>query len=245
MNQPVEISRSEFVAAAINSIKDNYADLRQISKAPTFALQYQGTFHTLMKSCGFSMKEAKTIENNYHKMYKVSDDWVQARLREASECGYITAAFGLRVRTPLLASTVYKGKNTPYEAGQEGRTAGNALGQSWCLLNSRAANEFMERVWASEFKYRIHPCAQIHDAVYLLIDNDTKVLHWVNENLIQCMQWQDHPLLENPTVKLGAELDVYYKGWHQPITLKNGATPAQINNICRVGAYDYDHPKIT
>ena len=145
----------------------------------------------------------------------------------------------LRVRTPLLEKTIRGGKNTPYEAQAEGRTAGNALGQSWCMLTLRAANEFMERVWASEYKLRIKPCAQIHDSIYLLIDNNTEVLHWVNENLIQCMQWQDHPLIDHPTVKLGANLEVYHQHWAQPITLANNSSPSEIVKACLAGAKSY------
>lgn len=235
-NPPVEISRGEYIAAAINSIKQNYPDERQDSKPVTFALQYLGTWMTLVRNCGFPAKEAKSIEKNYHDMYQIADAWVQERLKEAAESGYITAAFGLRVRTPLLEKTILGGKNTPYEAAAEGRTAGNAIHQSWCLLNSRAANEFMERVWASPHRLRIRPSAQIHDACYMLIDNDTEVLHWVNINLIECMQWQEDPLLAHPTVKLGAELDVFWPDWSNPIKLNNGASLSEIRTACVTGA---------
>ena len=238
-----EIPRSEYTAAVINSIKKRYGHLRDTSKPVTFALQYQGIWTTLVKNCGFSAAEAKTIEKNYHQRYQVSDAWVNQRLKEASETGYITGAFGLRIRTPLLERTVWKGKSTPYEASAEARTAGNALGQSWCLLNSRAGNEFMERVWASEYAEVILPCAQIHDALYFLIKADFEVLHWVNINLIECMQWQDHPLLEHDTVKLGAALDVHYKDWSQPVELPNKATLEQIKALCKKGAQEYKSKK--
>ena len=239
-SQPFEeVSRSEYIAHAINSIKKDHPKLRQASKAPTFALTYQGTYKTLMRTCGFSEKEAKAIEKKYHDRFKVSDKWVQDALKKASKIGYVTAAFGLRVRTPLLSATVYGAKKTPYEAQAEARTAGNALGQSWCILNCRAANEFMERVWASQYRYDIKPCAQIHDAIYLLIPNNTQALHWVNINLIECMQWCDDPLLDHPTVKLGAELDVHYRNWSQPITLPNNATPEDIIEHCHEGALNY------
>lgn len=55
-------------------------------------------------------------------------------------------AFGLRVRTPLLKQVVFGARGMPYEAAAEGRTAGNALGQSYGLLNNRAAVAFMKRV---------------------------------------------------------------------------------------------------
>lgn len=240
MSNLTEITRGEFIAGTINSIKKKYSDLRQASKAPTFALTYQGTWKTLVTNCGFSPAEAKQIVAKYHEMYAVSDRWVADKLKSAADTGYVEGAFGLRVRTPLLAQTIAGNRNTPYEALAEGRTAGNALGQSWCLLNSRAANEFMERVYISDYADDILPCAQIHDAIYLLIRDDLNVLHWVNENLIECMQWQDDPLIEHPTVKIGAELDVFYQNWSQSITLPNHATAEQIRSLCVSGAKKYD-----
>ena len=61
---------------SINSIQAVYKDFRQDSKAPTFALTYQGTYITLMTNCGFSLDKAKMVEAKYHDLYKVSDDWV-------------------------------------------------------------------------------------------------------------------------------------------------------------------------
>ena len=37
--------------------------LRQDSKAPTFALTYQGTYITLMNKCGFPEPKARAIES--------------------------------------------------------------------------------------------------------------------------------------------------------------------------------------
>ncbi len=36
-----------------------------------------------MKNLGFSRDVAEQIEDNYHEMYKVSDQWVQDKLDEA------------------------------------------------------------------------------------------------------------------------------------------------------------------
>ncbi|MDT9694234.1 hypothetical protein Q5762_39065, partial [Streptomyces sp. P9(2023)] len=75
------------------------------------------------------------MEAKFKELYKVSIDWVDAHLDEAAKTGYVTVAFGLRVRTPLLHQVIRKNGKTPFEADAEGRSAGNALGQSWCLLN--------------------------------------------------------------------------------------------------------------
>lgn len=179
---------------------------------------------TLVNNLGWSEEKAKRIEKAYHDMYYVSDEWVAEKLQQACKDGYITTAFGLRVRTPILEQTILKTSVTPFAAEAEGRTAGNALGQGWCLLNNRAANEFMDIVRNSEYANDIKICAQIHDAIYIMWKNNLGTTKFVNDNLIRCMEWQDDPLIAHDTVKIGAELDIFYPNWANPITLKNGLT---------------------
>lgn len=148
---------------SINSIKHKYHEIRNRSKAPTFLLTFGGTYIGLMKNCGFTEEEAKSIEANYHELYKESDDWVKSKIAKATETGYVELAFGLKLRTPLLSQVVLGTSRTPYRAEKEARTAGNALsGQSYGLLNNRAAVAFMKRVHASKWKYDIRPVALIH-----------------------------------------------------------------------------------
>ena len=224
---------------SINSIADKYPELRQTSKAPTFLLTYGGTHFGLQKNCGFSQNQAKLIESSYHEMYAVSDQWVAEQIKFAQKKGYVEAAFGLRVRTPLLPKVALKASDCPYEAHSEARTAGNALGQSWCLLNNRAANEFFERLDNSPYQEDVKVCAYIHDAIYLLVRDNITVLKWVNDNLIACMEWQEHPAIQHDTVKLGAELDVHWQSWAQPITLPNYADEDTLAEVCYDGVLAY------
>lgn len=217
--------------ASINSIDKLYKDERQESKVPTFALTYQGTFNTLMVKCGFSKEKAKRIEAAYHELYEVSDKWVAAKLNEAGKTGYVIAAFGLRVRTPLLKQVVAGTRKTPYEATAEGRSAGNALGQSWCLLNSRGGSEFMGKVRASKHRLNIRPTSQIHDAGYFLIKDDIEAIQYTNEHLVRAVEWQDHPEIAHPEVKLGGELSIFYPNWSKEITIPNGATETEIFTV--------------
>lgn len=217
---------------SVNSLKKTHPELRQESKGGTFALTYQGTWHTLVNNLGFSEAQAKAIEKGYHDLYKVSDEYVAKRLEQAAKDGYVEVAFGLRVRTPLLKQVIWKGSKMPYEAAAEGRTAGNALGQSYGLLNNRAAVEFMQKVWASPYRYDILPVALIHDAIYLLIRDRIDVVTWANRELIKSMQWQELPEIQHDTVKLGAALDLFYPDWAHPITLPNDATSEQIREVC-------------
>lgn len=210
---------------SINSIADKYKPLRQESKAPTFALTYQGTFHTLMINCGFSKEKAQDIESKYKKMYQVSIQYVQDKLEQATKDGYVTVAFGLRVRTPLLAQTIYGVNKTPKEAAAEGRTAGNAMGQSYCMLNNRAAAAFMEGVRESEYAMDIKPCAHIHDAQYYLVrDNGFGPLMYINKHLPKEVAWQEDPEIWHDEVKLSGSCEIFYPNWNHGFDLPNGCS---------------------
>lgn len=216
---------------SINTIAKKYKPLRDKSKNPTFTLTYKGTYIALVKKYGFSVEQAKDVEAKYHELYKVSDDWVNAKLEQASKLGFVTVAFGLRLRTPLLHQVILGTKNTPFEAVAEGRTAGNALGQSYCMLNSRAGVEFNNKVRASKYRLDIKPCSQIHDAQYFLIRDDIKVLKYTNDHLVEAVKWQDDPEIMHDEVKIGGEVGIFYPSWEKEITIPNGATEDEIFSI--------------
>lgn len=217
--------------SSINSIAKKYPDLRQESKPPTFALTYQGTYRTLMSNCGFPIEKAQMIEQRFREFYSASIQWVNEKLNEATRKGYVEVAFGLRLRTPLLHQVVRGLTATPYEAEAEGRTAGNALGQSWCMLNMRAVSKFMEDVRKSKYKLLIRPCAQIHDASYYLVPDNLEVVHYLNTNLVKHVRWQDHPDIYHETVKIGGEAGIFFPDWNNEITLPNGIDKAGIQEI--------------
>lgn len=217
---------------SVNTIAEKsspYYHLRQDSKAPTFALTYLGTWITLVKNCGFSDEMAKQIEANFHELYVVSGQWVNQKIEQASKDGYGTGAFGLRIRTPLLARSVMGSSKTLREAQAEGRSLGNAIsGQSYGLLTNRAANKFMERVWASEFADDILPIALIHDAIYILVRKNPAAIKFANDNLIECMAWKGLPEISDPRVPLPANLDLYWPTWKDEITLDNNLSEQEI-----------------
>lgn len=219
--------------ASINSIAKKYPQLRQDSKAPTFLLTYGGTYHGLMNNVGLDEATAKAIEENYHRMYKVSDDYVAGKIQQATVDGYVTVAFGLRVRTPILAQTILNNSKTPYEAKAEARTAGNALGQSYGMLNNRTGIEFQERTLASPYRLDILPIAHIHDASYYLVRDDVHVVKWFNDNLVECMEWQGLPEIQHPQVGLGGEASCFHPSWATEYILPNRATIEEIREACK------------
>ena len=88
-------------------------------------------------------------------------------------------------------------KATPYEAQKEARTAGNALGQSYGMLNNRAAIELKQRLLSSPFS-TTYCLLCIHDAQYFLVKEDIEPVHWLNTNLVECMEWQGLPEIYHP-----------------------------------------------
>lgn len=216
---------------SINSIQEKYDELRSKSKAPTFALTYQGTKKTLMTNCGFSSLMAQQIYDRYQEMYQVSIKWVDDQLEEATKTGYVTVAFGHRVRTPLLKQVIRGTSKTPYEAEAEGRSAGNAMGQSWCMLTNRASNEFMGKVRSSKHRLIIRLCAHIHDAMYFLIKDDLEAVHYTNDNLVEAVEWQDDPAIYHPQVKLGGKLGIFHPTWEREIEIPNKISPEQIEAV--------------
>lgn len=215
----------------INSIKTMYPEVRQRSKVPTFALTYEGTYYTLVKNLGLTVKAAKSIEEGYHDLYKVSDEFSRKNIEYAAKHGYVELAFGAKLRTPMLKQTVINSIKTPYEAEKEGRSANNAITQSWGVLTNRAVIEFEERLLARlDLWDQVLICNVIHDAIYVLMKKDADVIGWVNENLIQCMQWNDHPAIKSKDVPMEAELDIGPNLGSQ-VTIPNNATRKEIESI--------------
>lgn len=218
---------------AINALMADHGDTRGSGKPVHFAMQYLGTWATLMKNCGFSEAESKGIEANYQNLYQVSFQWVAERIAEASKQGYATAAFGLRIRCPVLAKSIMGTRVTTSQAAAESRTLGNALsGQSYGMLNSRSANEFLELVRNDPDKrLRVRPAAQIHDAQYYYIKDDWDLLKWVNDQIPRCMAWQELPELEHDRITLPAEVDTQYPSWKDVTTMPNDISLVEIQQL--------------
>ena len=211
--------------ASVKTVGKLFPKERQDSKAPYFALTYQGTYKTLVKNCGFTIDVARKIEQGHKEMYKVAEQRTQEKLALAAKQGYLNVAFGVRVRTPLLQKY---GLSLSHSQA-EGRTVGNAWGQSYGLLNTRAGTAFLKQVRAENRP--VYPCAQIHDAQYFLAPKDAEQILWVNTTLTKEMQWQELDEIRHPDVGLSGELDIFRFSWAKGHTLKNDATLADVQKV--------------
>lgn len=228
-----EISVEEFNREQLKKFKSVYKDLRQLSKRVTFALQYGGQENTLEKNCGFSHQDAAEIVANYKKLYAVSEAEKLAHVRLAEKVGFVTGAFGLKVRTPLLKQTITNLKVTPKEAEAERRTATNARFQSYGLLNTRAGIEFNNEVRNSPFKFDIRPVAHIHDAQYFLVRDNEETILWANEHLVKAVEWQEDPAIYHPQVKLGGEFSIFWPNWSSELSLPNKLNKIELTNLSK------------
>jgi DNA polymerase-1 len=182
-----------------------------------------------MNKFGYSEEKAKFICDAHRKLYKAYYDYIDKELDKAKLKGYVTLAFGLRLRTPKLVLGTTSGV-PKYELESEERSTGNALFQSYGLMTLRALSDFMRRVWSHpEFSSDIILVSTVYDSIYLDVPNDLEIVHWVNVNLVECMKNTSHiEELEHVDIPIGAELEIMIGSWASPLKLKNGISENDI-----------------
>ncbi len=227
-----QITKEQYLAGVINSIETKYPDLRRESKGPTFALQYGGTWHTLHKRGGFPKEQAEQVEKAYHELYQVSGEFNDRNKDHMVEHGYVTCAFGLKLRTPIISKTVLGTSKTPYEAEAEVRSANNAVTQSWGMLLNRAMIATNNRIEAAGYGLSILPINMIHDAGYFLVKNDPEIVKFLNDVLIEEMSWNDDDRIRSTDVPMKASLEIG-KSWDKLKPLPNKASIEEITNELR------------
>ena len=213
--------------ASINSIEHKYPELRRRSKGPTFALQYMGTAYTLHKRTGFPMDQAIKIEQAFHDLYKVSKEFNEKNREFMETHGYVECAFGLKLRTPIISQCILGKSRTPYEADKEARSANNAITQSWGMLLNRAMNATNQRIEDAGYSKDILPCNMIHDAGYFIVKDDPKCIKFLNDVLIEEMEWNDDDAIRSIDVPMKASLEIG-KSWDTLVPLNNNATLKEI-----------------
>jgi DNA polymerase I len=224
-----QITKEQYLAGVINSIETKYPEIRRVSKGPTFALQYGGTWHTLWKRGGLPQKQAKQVEKAYHELYKVSGEFAAKNKDYMVKYGYVECAFGLKLRTPIISKTVLGNSKTPYEAEAEVRSANNAITQSWGMLLNRAMIATNTRIETEGYALSILPINMIHDAGYFLVKDDPETVKFLNDTLIEEMEWQEDDLIRSTDVPMKASLEIG-KSWDNLKQLPNKASIEEITN---------------
>lgn len=195
-----------------------------------FALQYLGTWLTLHKKSGFPVEQAKEIEAAFHDLYKVSAEFNNKNKEFMVTHGYVECAFGLKLRTPMIAKCVLGTSKTPYEAEAEVRSANNAVTQSWGMLLNRAVIPTDRRIEEAGYGLHILPINMIHDAGYFLVKNDPVYVKFLNDTLIEEMEWNDDDLIRSTDVPMKASLEIGHS-WDKQSKLPNGASIEEITDV--------------
>ena len=86
------------------------------------------------------------------------------------------------------------------------------------------------------------PVALIHDAIYLIIDDDLETVEFANKHLTKEMEWQDLPEIWHDEVKLGGNLDLFYPHWSHGITLPRTANQVEIIDTVDAAMHKYNNP---
>ena len=210
---------------SVNRIKNEASDLRQNAKPVSFLKQYGGGAGKIQKVLKCSKQRADEISNAYDNLYRVTLQFNERNNEFARQNGYVECAFGLELKTPRI-----KARDKAVASSEE-RSSNNAVTQSWGMLMNRAFIEFDDRIEADGMDHDVIPTNTIHDAMYGLVKATPEAVAWVNKNLIECMEWQDHPALESE-ISLGAELDIG-KAWDKQHTLPNDITIGGIEEILK------------
>jgi DNA polymerase-1 len=210
---------------SINRIQTEAKELRNKSKPISFLKQYGGGASKIQKVLKCTPSRANEISNSYDNLYSGLLDFQNSNEQFAKKAGYVELAFGLKLQTPRINS-----KDSGLQSA-EVRSSSNAVTQSWGQLMNRASIDIDNRIENSEFVNDVKSINNIHDAWYGLVRDTPECIKWLNDNLIECMQWQEDPLLHSD-IKLGAELDIGYD-WAHCNTLKNNASLEEIEDFLK------------
>lgn len=215
----------------INSIKAHFDGIRSDSKPITFLLQYLGTAYGIRLNCGFPMEQALAIEANYHTLYVKSDEWLNKRLEEGAEQGYVEVAYGMRIYCPAISKSILNSSFTPKIVRKHIRTIGNGLCQSYCQMTVDAGMKFLKRVYAAGLEDRVFVSCTIHDALYPMWEDDIELTKWVNDNLIECMEdISELPELESE-IPFPADLEIFMPNWAKMVGLPRFGTIEQLKEV--------------
>lgn len=167
--------------SSVNSVKDLAPDLRQESKAPTFAMAYGGSHKPVMNALKCSKSKAEGIVEAYKALYPELEEFAEETLHLAKTQGYVQGFFGLKLRCPNIRA------DDRETTSKMGRTLGNMRIQSSAMLTVQAVRYLQELIENMGLVKDVKINATIHDSIYLMIRPTPDVLQFVNTNLIKFM----------------------------------------------------------
>ena len=229
---PEKLPGIERDVESINSIPELFKDVRTAGKPVTFLLAYGGTPYGLQTTCGFSKQVSNKVYSNFLKMNQVTIEWQEDKMYAAADKGYVTLAYGLRLRTPALALCAFGSSYLPKDARKQAKTATNALCQSYSQITGRASIKVFDEINASKYRGKAFQLCDIYDCLILAIPNTIDSVLFFNEMLVRIMtDISEVPELTHDIVQLEAELEICFPDWSNPIAIPNAATAKDIVQI--------------
>jgi DNA polymerase I-like protein with 3'-5' exonuclease and polymerase domains len=185
--------------------------LRQISKSPTFALNYGAFPPKIAKQIKCSKEKAQEIFSTYHfKLYKGISTFREKVLRKASKDKELHLGLGCSLKS--------------FNPHWEIRTLFNACSQFWNILILLAINKIHKIIDEKGLSNDIKTIATIHDSVYFLVKDNIKTVKILNDTVIPIIT-QD--FLIDRTVPNKAKAEIGYN-WYDLVPISNNASYAEI-----------------
>lgn len=189
--------------------------IRQKGKGPTFGLAYGAYPPKVAASLKISLAAATAIFDSYHnELYpgitKYREEYV---LPTAKANGKMHLGMGCYIYTDKPSKDI--------------RTLHNATCQFWSILTLLTINKMHKLIDDAKLQDKVQCISTIYDSIYFLIDDDPKIIKWVNDLLVPIMT-QD--FMENQIIKneATAEVGLDWATMHQ---ISNGAEIAEIEEV--------------
>ena len=202
-----------YVKEFFRLVEEKHPELSMIrfnSKAPTFKLAYGG--YPDSHKNGVITQE---IFDNYHNVLYpgITDYRENYVLPFAKKHGYIHLGLGCRLYTS--------------DAENHIRTINNATVQFWSILTLIAVNELNYRIEQAGYQDSMDVISTIYDSVYVDVDNDPKIIKWLNDNLVECMcvQWLKEEVVRN---EAEGEIGLNFANLHRVV---NNASVKDITKV--------------
>ena len=222
LDAPTDIEHTKLVLLSMEAKKSGNKEvdkLRQDSKAVTFKLSYGG-FPDDHKGGSITQEIFDIYHNDLYP--EITDYRENYILTTAKKTGEIHLNLGACLKTN--------------DADKDIRTLNNASVQSFSDITMIAGAQFMDKVHQLNKQNEIKVFNIVYDAIYVEADLRPDTIKWVNDNLIECMAWDDLPELKHPVVKISSAMEVFWPSWANAIAIPKKSSTQEIMTACNEGA---------
>jgi DNA polymerase I-like protein with 3'-5' exonuclease and polymerase domains len=191
--------------------------LRQDGKGVTFGLAYGAYPPKIAKTLKIPLHEGQEIFDNYHQiLYPGITTYREGYvLATAKEYGEVHLGLGFTLKTD--------------DADNDIRTLSNATCQFWSILTALAINKMHQLIDEAGYEENVKVISTIYDSIYLEVDNNAKIVKWVNDNLIKVMTVD---FMEGQAVKNESECLVGFN-WAEMSKIANYGDLNSIENVLK------------